>query len=82
MYEKNHVLMKRKVELCIIVLSAGVLMRPAAAEELPIERVFSAPALNGPAPRGVQLSPDGAFVTYLRPEAGDQTTFDLWALPV
>jgi dipeptidyl-peptidase-4 len=57
-------------------------MQPAVAEELPIERVFSPPALNGAAPRGVQLSPDGAFVTYLRPEPGDQTTFDLWALPV
>jgi dipeptidyl-peptidase-4 len=56
--------------------------RLAAGEELPIERVFSPPALNGPAPRGVQLSPDGAFVTYLKPEPGDQTTFDLWALPV
>lgn len=56
--------------------------RPAAADELPIERVFAPPALSGPAPRGVELSPDGAFVTYLRPEPGDQTTFDLWALPV
>jgi len=54
----------------------------AAGEELPIARVFSPPALNGPAPRGVQLSPDGAFVTYLQPEPGDQTTFDLWAVPV
>ncbi len=68
---------------CLVMAACvAMLMRPAAAEELPIERVFSAPALNGPAPRGVQLSPDGAFVTYLKPEAGDQTTFDLWALPV
>jgi dipeptidyl-peptidase-4 len=61
-----------------IVAFAGL----AAADELPIERLFSPPALNGPAPRGVQLSPDGAFVTYLKPEPNDQTTFDLWALPV
>jgi len=52
------------------------------AAELPIARVFSAPALDGPAPRGVKISPDGALVTYLRPESGDQTTFDLWARPV
>jgi len=63
-------------------LCFGVFPRPAAAEELPIERVFSPPALNGPAPRDVQLSPDGALVTFLKPEAADQTTFDLWALPV
>jgi dipeptidyl-peptidase-4 len=54
----------------------------AAAEPLPVERVFAAPALNGPAPRGVQISPDGALVTYLKPEPTDQTTFDLWARPV
>jgi dipeptidyl-peptidase 4 len=54
----------------------------SAAEELPIERVFSPPALDGPAPRGVQISPDGTFVTFLKAEPDDQTTFDLWALPV
>ena len=53
-----------------------------AAEELSIERVFSPPALNGPAPRGVQISPDGTLVTFLKPEPNDQTTFDLWARPV
>jgi dipeptidyl-peptidase-4 len=67
-----------------LVLAACLAMLPrlAATEELPIERIFSPPALNGAAPRGVQLSPDGAFVTYLRAEPADQTTFDLWALPV
>jgi dipeptidyl-peptidase-4 len=65
-----------------LAVCVSLLTRIAAGEELPIERVFSPPALNGPAPRGVQLSPDGAFVTYLKPEPGDQTTFDLWALPV
>lgn len=64
------------------VLMLAMLTRIGAAVELPIERVFSAPALSGPAPRGVQLSPDGAVVTYLKPESDDQTTFDLWALPV
>ena len=52
------------------------------ADELPIARVFAAPALNGPVPRGVQISADGAWVTYLKPEPADQTTFDLWARPV
>jgi dipeptidyl-peptidase-4 len=54
----------------------------AVADELPIARVFAAPALNGPVPRGVQISADGAWVTYLKPEPADQTTFDLWARPV
>jgi dipeptidyl-peptidase-4 len=65
-------------------LAALIAMIPslAHAEDLPIARVFAAPALNGPTPRGVELSPDGKYVTYLKPEPDDQTTFDLWALPV
>src|SRR5580704_18371065 len=67
-------------------LSAATLLALAAtvatADELPITRVFAAPALNGPVPKGVQISPDGALVTYLKPEPEDQTTFDLWARPV
>jgi len=71
------------IRSCLVVaVCLALLTRFAAAEELPIERVFSPPALNGPAPRGVQLSPTGAFVTYLKPELGDQTMYDLWALPV
>ncbi len=58
------------------------LMTLATAAELPIDRVFAAPSLNGPTPRGVQISPDGAYVTYLKPEPEDQTTYDLWAQPI
>jgi dipeptidyl-peptidase-4 len=70
----------------IRILSAATLLALAAtvtdAAELPIARVFAAPALNGPVPRGVQIAPDGALVTYLKPEPEDQTTFDLWERPV
>jgi len=53
-----------------------------AADELPIARAFAAPALDGPAPRGVKISPDGALISYLKPESADQTTFDLWVRPL
>ena len=46
------------------------------------ERVVASPSLNGPAARGVEVSPDGRWVTYLRPEAKDQHKLDLWAAPV
>jgi dipeptidyl-peptidase-4 len=61
----------------VLALAATV----ATADELPIARVFAAPALNGPVPRGVQIAPNGALVTYLKPEPDDQTTFDLWERP-
>ena len=67
-------------------LAAATLLAIAStvtsADELPITRVFAAPALNGPVPKGVQIAPDGVLVTYLKPEPEDQTTFDLWERPV
>jgi len=66
----------------LALVALAVIPAAAHAESLPIERVFAAPALNGPAPHGVQISPDGTLVTYLKPEANDQTTYDLWAQPI
>ena len=50
------------------------------AEDLTLDRVFASPSINGPAPRAVKLSPDGKFLTSLRPRADDRERFDLWAL--
>jgi dipeptidyl-peptidase-4 len=70
------------VVLCLS--AAAVRAEPAASpqpgqEKLTPERVFGDPDLNGARPRGVKLSPDGKLVTYLKGEAGDQNTLDLWA---
>ena len=55
----------------------------ASADTRPLtpERVFASPALSGPAARGVAVSPDGKFVTWLRPSAADQYRLDLWIAP-
>ena len=53
-----------------------------ASQPLTPERVFASPALSGPAARGVALSPDGRWVTWLKPSAADQHKLDLWAAPV
>jgi dipeptidyl-peptidase-4 len=45
---------------------------------LDIERIFSAPALQGTAPSMVKLSPDGKRVTFIRAKATDNSRFDLW----
>jgi dipeptidyl-peptidase 4 len=54
----------------------------AMAEDKPLtlERVFASPAIGGPAPRAVKLSPDGKLLTSLRPRADDRERFDLWAM--
>ena len=51
------------------------------SEPLTLERVFASPALSGPTPRAVKLSPDGQWVTSLRPRVDDRERFDLWAMP-
>src|SRR5919107_1429141 len=53
---------------------------PALAADLPLERVFESPSLNGPAPREPKLSPDGRFVTLLKNRADDKDRYDLWAI--
>jgi dipeptidyl-peptidase-4 len=55
---------------------------PSPGPALTPERVFASPALSGPAARGVALSPDGRWVTWLKPSASNQYKLDLWAAPV
>src|SRR5690349_2463345 len=61
-------------------LLATFLATPAFASDLPLERVFSSPALSGPTPRKAKLSPDGKFVTLLKNRADDKDRYDLWAI--
>ena len=63
---------------CLLLLASAAL--PARASDLPLERVFSSPALSGPTPRKAKLSPDGRFVTLLKNRADDKDRFDLWAI--
>jgi len=51
---------------------------PVMAEKLTIERIFGDPALSGPTPRGVKISPDGRRVGFLRGRSDDQFQLDLW----
>ncbi|MXP09748.1 S9 family peptidase [Pseudoblastomonas halimionae] len=51
----------------------------AEAPELTFERVFASPSLDGAAPRGVKLSPDGRYLTLLRNREDDRDRYDLWA---
>ena len=66
-------------------LGAALIARAHASppsRPLTPERVFSSPALSGPAARGAKISPDGRWVTFLRPEPANQNKLDLWIVPV
>nr|WP_285817831.1 DPP IV N-terminal domain-containing protein [Echinimonas agarilytica] len=45
---------------------------------LPIERIYSDPALVGKSPRQLSVSPDGSRVTYLQGKTEDYEHYDLW----
>lgn len=60
-----------------LLLLAGAAMT-ASAQELTIERINSAPNLDGQAPRALAIAPDGSRVTYLQGKATDANQYDLW----
>ncbi|WP_052207995.1 S9 family peptidase [Croceibacterium mercuriale] len=76
--------------LIAAMLLASTVAAPVLAQEAPVtdvaqqdaaltlERVFGSPSLNGPAPRGAQISPDGRYLTLLRNREDDRERYDLW----
>ena len=48
------------------------------AKKLNVERMYSSPSLTGPTVNGLQISPDGARVTFLKGKANDYERLDLW----
>ncbi|MDZ4813154.1 MAG: S9 family peptidase [Pseudomonadota bacterium] len=64
--------------ICVATMSPAQESPPAPATELTIERIFDAPALSGPSPIGLKVSPDGTRVTFLRGKQSDQYQLDLW----
>src|SRR6476469_9609597 len=61
--------------LAALPVPPGVVQKP-----LTLERVYDSPSLAGPTPRVVKLSPDGRYLTMLRPRPDDLERLDLWAL--
>lgn len=61
--------------LALLALCAAM---PCLAADLSIDRLFDDPALSGKAAQGVQVSPAGDRVTFLRGREDDQFRLDLW----
>ncbi len=66
--------------VCCFLLTVAAL--PVGAADLTIERVFGDPALSGPTPRAVKVSPDGRRVALLRGRDVDQHQLDLWTYEI
>ncbi len=66
----------------VIGFTASLVLGPASAKDLTIERLFDAPDLQGPSLRQTRFSPDGRLVSYLRARDDAPTEFDLWAYDI
>ena len=53
-----------------------------SAHGISIERIFQSPSLDGSAPKKIKISPDGKYVTYIKPKKSDFDRYDLWAYEV
>ena len=53
---------------------------PVPSQPLTLARIFASPALSGPSPRAVKLSPDGRYATLLKARPDDAERYDLWAI--
>jgi dipeptidyl-peptidase 4 len=62
--------------------AAAISLSPALAGDLPVERLFQAPDLQGPSLRQLRFSPDGKLVSYLRARDDAPAVFDLWAYDI
>ncbi len=67
--------------LAMTALSAHAASPASQGPRLTPERVFASPSISGPAARGVKVSPDGRWVSWLKPQEKDQFRLDLWAAP-
>lgn len=85
---QGHLTVRRMLHAALVVALAHTLAAPAvtpvaAPKELTLERIFADPPLDGRLPMQLGLSPDGRFLTFLKPNDKDSDVLDLWgaALP-
>lgn len=55
-----------------------IAIQATAAEQLTIDRLVGSPSLDGPRVHGLEISPDGSRVTFLKGKDSDFRVQDLW----
>ena len=71
----------RLILFCTFVALASCADTGSNIDDMPtldIARLFAAPDLDGPSPKGVKISPDSTRVTFLRGKETDPLQMDLW----
>ncbi len=70
----------RTIFLIALAMGAGLAPSAHAASKanLTIERIFQSPELDGSMPQGLQFSPHGERLSFLKPKTEDYEVLDLW----
>jgi len=69
--------MRTVIAAAMVILSTSVI-----AEDFTIERMTASPSINGPTVQGLQMSPDGRRITFLRGKEDKAAQLDLWQFDV
>ncbi|SEK34077.1 dipeptidyl-peptidase-4 [Roseateles sp. YR242] len=67
--------------LLLVLATPIAALAAKATAPLSLERVYSDPPLQGRTTRQAEISPDGTWVSFLRPSAADSDQLELWAQP-
>lgn len=67
-----------KAFLCLVIIVTAIGLSSAHAKKLTLERIYSSPSLNGEIPKKIKFSPNGKFITYLKPKSTDKADLELW----
>ncbi len=70
--------MRKKITHSLAIIALSLLSHLTFAEKITIERIYSAPSLNGKTPKALKFSPDGQRITYLQGKADNLHRYDLW----
>ena len=70
--------MRKKITHSLAIIALSLLSHLTFAEKITIERIYSAPSLNGKTPKALKFSPDGQRITYLQGKANNLHRYDLW----
>lgn len=73
----NNIMKVKTTGFLTVIFLLGAI-QTVFAQKLTIERIYSSPALSGAAIQGLQISPDGKRVTFLKGKKNDYQKLDLW----
>ena len=71
--------MKTTLAVLLALATTSAFAQPLPKAEIPLERFYQYPLINGRSPAGATMSPDGRFIVFGWNETG-QRKLDVWVM--